>query len=239
MASDDGYPAALMRGHALFPGIRIGRPGRARTYWLTIAAMRLLRLRWAVSVTGSEHVGAGPAIIVGNHVSAMDPVAAVMTHWWRVTAFTKAEVFAKRGAIFFRLMGQIPLRRGDEEATSWAMGMAALSLAHGGKLGLYPEGTRSPDKRSLHRLHKRILIPVIEANPDVPVHAIVTTYPGRRHGRIRIQVSLSPRLALDPRTMSADEITEAVRQALVTLGDLDYVDEYARDVKARRAAEQP
>jgi 1-acyl-sn-glycerol-3-phosphate acyltransferase len=239
MASDDGYPAALKRGHALFPGIRIGRPGRARTYWLTIAAMRLLRLRWAVTVTGSEHVGAGPAIIVGNHVSAMDPVAAVMTHWWRVTAFTKAEVFAKRGAIFFRLMGQIPLRRGDEEATSWAMGMAALSLAHGGKLGLYPEGTRSPDKRSLHRLHKRILIPVIEANPDVPVHAIVTTYPGRRHGRIRIQVSLSPRLALDPRTMSADEITEAVRQALVTLGDLDYVDEYARDVKARRAAEQP
>ncbi|MCX6431795.1 MAG: lysophospholipid acyltransferase family protein [Actinobacteria bacterium] len=236
MASNDGYPAALERGHELFPGVRIGRPGRARTYWLTIAAMRLLRLRWAVSVTGSQHVGSGPAILVGNHVSAMDPVAAVVTHWWRVTAFTKSEVFTKRGAIFFRLMGQIPLRRGDEEATHWAMGMAALSLAHGGKLGLYPEGTRSPDKRSLHRLHKRILIPILEANPDVPVHAIVTTYPGRRHGRIRIDVQLSPRLDIDPRTMTADELTEAVRAALITLGQLEYVDEYARDVKARRAA---
>ena len=198
--------------------------------------MRLLRLRWAVSVTGSEHVGSGPAILVGNHVSAMDPVAAVVTHWWRVTAFTKSEVFTKRGAIFFRLLGQIPLRRGDEEATHWAMGMAALSLAHGGKLGLYPEGTRSPDKRSLHRLHKRILIPILETNPDVPVHAIVTTYPGRRHGRIRIDVRLSPCLDIDPRTMTADELTEAVRAALVTLGQLEYVDEYARDVKARRAA---
>ena len=200
--------------------------------------MRLLRLRWAVRVTGSEQVADGPAILVGNHVSAMDPVAAVMSHWWRVTAFTKSEVFSKRGAIFFRLMGQIPLRRGDEEATHWAMHMAALSVAHGGKLGLYPEGTRSPDRRTLHRLHKRILIPVIEANPDVPVHAIVTTYPGRRHGRIRVDVRLSPRLDLDPRTMSADEITETVRLALISLGSFAYVDEYARDVKARRAAGQ-
>jgi 1-acyl-sn-glycerol-3-phosphate acyltransferase len=66
-----------------------------------------------------------------------------MTHWWRVTAFTKVEVFERRGAVFFRLMGQIPLRRGDEASTRWAMAMAARTLDDGAKLGLYPEGTRS------------------------------------------------------------------------------------------------
>jgi 1-acyl-sn-glycerol-3-phosphate acyltransferase len=233
MTATDDYDNELRRGRAIYPGVRIGRPGRARTYWATIAGMRLLRLRWAVRVTGSGNVEPGAAILVGNHVSAMDPVAAVMSHWWRVTAFTKAEVFERRGAVFFRLMGQIPLRRGDETATAWAMGMAARTLADGGKIGLYPEGTRSPDHRSLHRLHKRILIPVIEANPDVPVHAIVTTYPGRRRGRTIVDIRLSPRLDVDPRRMGADEITSTLRDALVELGGLAYVDEYARDVKAR------
>ena len=111
-------------------------------------------------VTGSERVRPGPAILVGNHVSAMDPVAAVMSHWWRVTAFTKVEVFERRGAVFFRLMGQIPLRRGDEASTEWAMAMASSTLADGNKVGLYPEGTRSPDPSKLHRLHGRVLLPI-------------------------------------------------------------------------------
>ncbi len=229
---DLDYDEALSRGRALYPGVRIGRPGRARTYWLTIAAMRLLRLRWSVKVSGSENVAPGAAILVGNHVSAMDPVAAVMTHWWRVTAFTKVEVFERRGAVFFRLMGQIPLRRGDEESTRWALDMARRTLAEGGKLGLYPEGTRSPDHRSLHRLHKRILVPVIQGNPEVPVHAITTTYEGRRHGRNRVEVSLSAPLPIDPRTMDADAIVTVIRDALLELGGMPYVDAYAQGIKA-------
>ncbi len=101
----------------------------------------------------------GAGILIGNHVSALDPVVAVMSDWWRVTAFTKVEVFERPGAVFFRLMGQIPLRRGDEASTAWAMDMASRTLAAGGKMGLYPEGTRSPDPTKLHRLHKRVLVP--------------------------------------------------------------------------------
>ena len=233
-ATTDGYDAALEAGHAIYPGVRIGRPGRARTYWATIAAMRVLRLRWAVHATGSEHVAPGAAILVGNHLSAMDPVVAVMSHWWRVTAFTKVEVYERRGAIFFRLMGQIPLRRGDEESTRWALDMAARTLADGGKLGLYPEGTRSPDKRSLHRLHKRILIPVLQASPDVPVHTIATTYLGSRHGRKQVEIRLSAPLPIDARTMDADEIVAVIRDSLLAHGGMEYVDAYARDVKAAR-----
>jgi len=233
------YAGALSEGRSLYPGLRIGRPGRARTYWPTIAAMRVLRLRWAVSVTGSDNVGPGAAILVGNHVSALDPAVAVMSHWWRVTAFAKVEVFEGRGAVFFRLMGQIPLRRGDEASTRWALDMARRTLADGNKLGLYPESTRSPDKRSLHRLHKRILVPVLQSNPDVPVHVITTAYPGRRRGRDRVEIRLSPPLAIDARAMTADELTNAVRDAMLDLGGMPYVDAYARDVKAARAAEAP
>jgi 1-acyl-sn-glycerol-3-phosphate acyltransferase len=235
--TEDTYEEALARGRALYPGVRIGRPGRARTYWATIAAMRVLRLRWAVDVEGSEHVAKGPAILVGNHVSAMDPVVAVMGHWWRVTAFTKVEVFERRGGIFFRLMGQIPLRRGDNESTAWAMDMATRTLADGNKVGLYPEGTRSPDGRTMHRLHRRVLIPILDANPDVPVHAITTTYPPGGRLRRRAVVRISPRLDIDTRTMEPAHIMDVVREAMISTGNLTYVDVYAQAVKgARRPA---
>lgn len=235
-ASTTPYASALDTGRSIYPGIRIGRPGRSRAYWTTIAAMRVLRLRYAVRATGSDAVAPGPAILVGNHTSLMDPVSAVMSHWWRVTAFTKVEAFESRGGLFFRLMGQIPLRRGDETATRWALDMAQRTLADGNKLGLYPEGTRSPDRVSLHRLHKRILIPVIQDSPDVPVHAICTTYAGSRRGRKRVEVRLSERLPIDPRTMTPDEIVAVIQGTLLSLGGMPFVDAYARDVKAKRGS---
>jgi 1-acyl-sn-glycerol-3-phosphate acyltransferase len=227
------YDELLSRGHAIYPGMRLGKPGRARTYWATIFFMRLLNLRWSVKVTGASNVAAGPAILVGNHVSAMDPVAIVMKQWWRVTAFAKVEVFENRGAVFFRWMGQIPLRRGDEQATRWALDVAAQVMADGSKLGLYPEGTRSPDKKSLHKLHRRILIPVLESNPGVPVHAIATTYLGTKFGRKRVEVNLSAPLPIDVATMHPNEVVEIMKNSLLDLGGMDYVDAFARDLKAQ------
>ena len=230
---DERYEVLLDQGKKIYPGMKIGKPGRARTYWLTIFFMRLLNLRWSVSVTGASNVASGPAILVGNHVSAMDPVAIVMKQWWRVTAFAKVEVFENRGAIFFRLMGQIPLRRGDEASTRWALDLATQVLNDGTKLGLYPEGTRSPDKKSLHKLHRRILLPVLEANPLVPVHAITTTYGSKKFGRRKVEVRLSPPLPIDVATMHPNDIVETIKNALLEAGGMDYVDAFARDVKER------
>lgn len=230
----DGYPGALEHGRAFYPRLRIGRPGRARTYWPMVAVLRALRARWAVRVVGKEHVAPGAGILIANHVSALDPVTVVMSTWWRVTAFTKIEAFESRGGFFFRIMGQIPLRRGDEAASNWALGMATRALQRGGKIGLYPEGTRSPDASRLHKLHKRIMVPLLQANPDVPVHAITTSYTRRGWLRTRVQVRISPRLSLDPANMTAEELTAAVRDALLQLGGQTYVDRYARDVKKDR-----
>jgi 1-acyl-sn-glycerol-3-phosphate acyltransferase len=232
------YGELLSEGRALYPGVRIGRPCRSRGYWAMITTLRLLRVRYAVDLRGGCAVGPGPAILVGNHVSAMDPVMVVMSAWWRVTAFTKVEVFERRGAAFFRIMGQIPLRRGDGQSTAWAMEMSRHALSDGGKVGIYPEGTRSPDPGTLHRLHKRVLVPLLQANPDVPVHVVVARYEPRPRRRTRVDLRISARLPLDPRAMSADELTAQVRDALVETGGLDYVDRYARDVKAERRAAQ-
>lgn len=234
--ADREYAELLAQAPTLYPGVRIGRPGRARTYWATIAALRLLRLRLAVDLKGQDHVGRGPAILLGNHVHALDPVALVMTTWWRVSAFTKLEWYESRIAGFFRWMGQIPLRRGDEASTEWALAMARLALARGGKLGMYPEGTRSPDPTKLHRLHKRILIPMLRDNPDVPVHTITTQYVTRPRRRTLVRVRLSERLPLDARTMSPDAMVALIRDSLLEHGGQTYVDVYARDVKAGRVA---
>ncbi|NQW71297.1 MAG: 1-acyl-sn-glycerol-3-phosphate acyltransferase [Actinobacteria bacterium] len=240
--AEDDYRKALRAGRTIYPGLRIGRPGRAATYWVTIALLRVLRLRWKVTINGTEHVSPGAAILVGNHVSALDPVVLVMSTWMRVTAFTKVEVFAKRGAIFFRLMGQIPLRRGDEPATLWAMDMASRCLANSSKLGLYPEGTRSPDRTKLHRLHRRILVPVLLAHPEVPVHAIATRYDSRPWRRIRVTVNISAALDLqlghmghDLGHMGHDEVTDIVRDELLRLGGQTYVHVFARDAKSQRS----
>lgn len=243
MGSADGlasrYGECLAAGRALYPGTRIGRPGRARSYWLMIALLRVLRWRWRVDVDGAEHVGPGAGILIGNHVSAIDPVVVVMGNWWRVTAFTKLEWFQGRAAPFFRIMGQIPLRRGDPDCTDWAIDMASMALDYGGKVGLYPEGTRSPDPTTLHRLHGRVLIPVLRGHPEVPAYAVTTSYTRRPRRRTRVQVRISSRLPLDPRVMTPEAMIAVVRDALLDLGGQRYLDVSARDIKKDRARRPP
>ena len=232
LAADSSYGDLLDRGRRINAGIRIGRPGRGAAYWPLFVAAQALRVHWSVTVTGSHHVRPGAAILLGNHISAMDPILVGMTNRWRMTFFTKSEVYESPGAVFFRITGQVPLRRGDEESTNWALAMSAFALAFGNKLCVYPEGTRSPDGRSLHRLHRRILVPVLQANPGVPVHAMSISYPGRHRGRQRVDIRFSPPLDVDPDRMTANELTDAVRDALLALGGMPYVNTFGRFVKA-------
>jgi 1-acyl-sn-glycerol-3-phosphate acyltransferase len=234
----DAYADLLSEGQELYGDVSIGRPGRASSYAWTVRALSVLRARLSIDLTGVDNVAAGPAILVGNHTSTFDPIVVVMQTGWRVTAFTKAEWFSHRIAPFFRLMGQIPLRRGDEPATDWAMRMAQSTLNDGNKVGLYPEGTRAPDQGKLYRLHSRILVPLLQANPTVPVHAVATRYEPMALGRTKVTVKISPRLAIDSVIMTADEMVTSVKDALVELGDLIYVNQYAFVAKARLERER-
>jgi 1-acyl-sn-glycerol-3-phosphate acyltransferase len=196
----------------------------------------LLRLGFAFDVRGASRVQPGPAILVSNHQSALDPFVTIAPTRWECAALAKVELFEHpvTGPLV-RLMGQIPLRRGDDAATEWAIDMATRALASGVQVGLYPEGTRGPDARSLYRLHRRVLIPLLRADPDVAVHGVTITYDRGRLRRVA-HVRISERLALDIPAMSDDEIVEVIRDTLVDLGGLTYVDRTASQAKRDAAS---
>lgn len=227
------YDALLQRGRTLCAPTRIGRPGHGWAYWPLYLLSQVLRVRWDITVSGAAAIAPGPAILIGNHLALTDPLIAGMSLRRRLTFFTKMEAFEGAAGSVFRGIGQIPLRRGDEEVTQWALAIAAAILDDGGVLGVYPEGTRSPDGVSLHRLHRRVLVPILQGSPGVPVHVMAVTYPGRRRGRVHVDLRLSPALELDTDAMTADEVTDAVRDALLAAGGMPYVHAFGRSAKKR------
>lgn len=90
-----------------------------------------------------------------------------------------------------------------------------------------------PDGVSLHRLHRRVLVPILQANPQVPVHAMSIGYTSGSMGRTRVDLRFTPPLALDSESMSPNELTDAVRDAILDLGGMPYVHQFGRAIKER------
>jgi 1-acyl-sn-glycerol-3-phosphate acyltransferase len=113
---------------------------------------RPLRLLYRVRVQGLDNLpGDGPVILAANHLSFMDSIFLALTSPRPVAFIAKAEYFDKPFTRWmFRRTGQIPLRRGSPASAREALAVASDVLAHGGTLGIYPEGTRSRDGK-LHR----------------------------------------------------------------------------------------
>ena len=234
MRTTEEYDALLEQGRRIYAPTRIGRPGRSRAYWPLFVVAQVLRANWRIRVEGAHHIAPGPALLIGNHVSLMDPVTVGITQRFRMAFFTKVEAYESAGGSFFRGAGQVPLRRGDEEATNWALEMSAAMMRMGVKLAVYPEGTRSPDGVSLHRLHRRVLVPILQANPGVPVHVMAVAYGPRRRGRIPVSLRFSPPLDLSTVGTGPNDLTDHVRDELLALGGMPYVDTFGRSVKSER-----
>ena len=71
-------------------------------------------------------------------------------------------------------------------------------------------------------------MPVLQANPGIPVHAMTVAYPGTRRGRRTVNVLFPAPLGIDVTAMSANAITDAVRDALVDLGRMPYTHPFGR-----------
>jgi 1-acyl-sn-glycerol-3-phosphate acyltransferase len=119
-------------------------------YWTLKAILTpLLRLVYRVRSEGTSGVPRkGPVILASNHQSFIDSIFLPLVVHRRVTFVAKAEYFENRKtAWFFRAVGMIPLKRDGGSASERALAAARDVLAGGGVLGIYPEGTRSPDGR--------------------------------------------------------------------------------------------
>ncbi|HUY64869.1 MAG TPA: lysophospholipid acyltransferase family protein [Acidimicrobiales bacterium] len=199
-------------------------------------------LLWRVKVEGGEHVpSSGPVVLAPNHVTFLDSFFLPLVVRRRVTFVAKAEYFDSwKTAWFFRAVGQIPMRREGGSASERALAAARDVLDGGGVLGIYPEGTRSPDG-CLYRGHTGVARLALGCRvPVVPVGLVGTTdvqRPGSNLPRPfkRVTVHFGAPLEVgrfeaqgadDPLALRAltDELMFEIRQ----LTGQQYVDRYAK-----------
>src|SRR6266540_2268295 len=207
-----------------------------------------MRAYFRPAVTGLGHVlRTRAAIIAGNHLSAADEVFTPVSARRQVVYLAKAEYFAQPGlrgrfvARLFREFGHVPVDRADPHAAASTIQIGVELLAAGKALGIYPEGTRSPDGR-LHRFRTGVARLALRSGaPVVPVGLVGTDQVliagDRRWHRRPVAVHFGPALEFsgrseDERSSHAlREVTESVRAAIQRLSGQDYVDCYANAIK--------
>ncbi len=224
-------------------------------YWVlkTIVLGPLLRLVFRPWVTGLEHVPAtGGAILASNHLSFSDSIFLPLVVERKVTFLAKADYFTGRGpkgrltAAFFKLADQLPVDRAGGRASEAAIRTGLRVLRRGDLLGIYPEGTRSPDAR-LYRGKTGVARMALQAGVPVLPVAMVDTEKAQPIGhRIPTITQVGVRIgkALDFSRYEGMEddrfvlraITDEIMYELMQLSGQEYVDVYAADMKERIAA---
>lgn len=146
-------------------------------YWLLkhLVAGPLLKSAFRPWVTGVENIPAkGAVILASNHLSVIDSVFLPLVIDRRVTFLAKKEYFTGKGLKgwltrqFFLATGMLPIDRGGGAASEASLRTGLQVLSEGKALGIYPEGTRSPDTR-LYRGRTGIARMIMEMDAKVPV----------------------------------------------------------------------
>jgi len=226
-------------------------------YWFLkrIVLGPLLRLVFRPYVIGLENVPpTGGVIFASNHLSFSDSIFLPLVVPRRITFLAKSDYFTGRGlkgrltAGFFKGVGQLPIDRSGGDASEAALRSGLRVLNRGEALGLYPEGTRSPDGK-LYRGKTGVARLALEAKvPVLPVAMIDTEKiqpPGRKMPTLGIRVGIKIGKPLDfsrYEGMEGDRfvlrsITDEIMYELMELSGQEYVDIYASVAKERLKAE--
>ncbi len=204
-------------------------------------------------IVGDENIPErGPVIFASNHLSFVDSIFLPLLVDRHIVFLAKSEYFTGTGVkgalsrFFFSGVGQVPIDRSGGKASEAALEAGLGVLAQGRQLGIYPEGTRSPDGR-LYRGRTGIARMVLESGaPVLPVAMIDTD-------KVLLEGSLFPKLRkvgvvvgepLDFSRFAGMEgdrfvlrsITDEIMHELSKLSGQEYVDVYASSVKKPRPA---
>jgi 1-acyl-sn-glycerol-3-phosphate acyltransferase len=156
---------------------------------------------WRPTVEGVENIPEqGAAILASNHLSVLDSAFLAMAVRRRITFLAKSEYFSTPGfkgraqRLFVSATGQISVDRNNRRKASAALRAGAGVLDRGELLGIYPEGTRSPDGRLFRGRGGVARLAMETGAPVVPI-AMIGTFQvlpiGRRlprTGRVTIRI---------------------------------------------------
>lgn len=224
-------------------------------YWLmkNVIAGPLLRGIFRPWVSGAENIpSTGPVILASNHLSVVDSVFLPLCIDRDMVFLAKSEYFTGRGfkgwitKWFMKGTGMLPIDRSGGKASEASLNTGLRVLAEGRVLGIYPEGTRSPDAK-LYRGRTGIARMVLESGaPVVPVAMIDTEkvmpigskWPKLRRPGIIIGKPLDFERF---RGMEGDRfilrsVTDEIVYDIAGLSGQQYEDVYASSVREKRPA---
>jgi 1-acyl-sn-glycerol-3-phosphate acyltransferase len=223
-------------------------------YWFmkTFVLGPVLKTLFRPWVKGLDNVPAdGAAILASNHLSFSDSIFMPLMVPRPVVFLAKSEYFTGKGvkgrltAAFFRLTNQLPMDRSGGAASALSLNAGMDVLKKGSLLGIYPEGTRSPDSR-LYRGKVGVARLALQAKvPVIPVAMIGTdkVQPiGKRMPNIRRigmifgePLDFSRYYGMEDDRLVQRSVTDEIMYELMRLSGQEYVDEYAAVVKLRLA----
>jgi 1-acyl-sn-glycerol-3-phosphate acyltransferase len=200
----------------------------------------VMRVLWRPKVTGLENLPpTGPVLLASNHLSVVDSFIIPIMVSRPVYFLAKNEYF--QGTVLRTIMtrlNQIPVDRSGGRASLMALDAALPVLREGQVLGIFPEGTRSPDGR-LYRGRPGVAKLALDAGATVlpvgllgtekiqPIGARLPRVGGPVEMRIGPPLDLSRwrDVAVDSRVLR--EITAALMAEIGKLTGQEYVGRYA------------
>jgi 1-acyl-sn-glycerol-3-phosphate acyltransferase len=185
----------------------------------------------------------GPFILAANHISFVDSLFMPLLCPRPVVFLGKADYFEKaRTRWFFEGVNVIPVRREGGSAGEAAINAGIQALRQGHVVGIYPEGTRSPDGR-LYRGKTGVARMALEAQvPVIPVairgtDAVMPLDSKMPRLSGRVVVEFGKPLSFDRYHDRARDrfvlrsVTDEIMYEIMMMSGQEYVDEYASKVK--------
>ncbi len=167
-------------------------------------------------VTGLRHVPtSGPVIIASNHLYFSDSIFMPLVVPRKVTFLAKSEYFTSPGIkgfikkLTFIALGQVPVDRSGGKRSEAALLTGLRVLKEGSCIGIYPEGTRSPDGR-LYKGRTGIARMAIESGAAVVPVAMFNTEEIQPTGQVVPKVQRVEMIFAEPMYFTGDSTDPAV-----------------------------
>jgi 1-acyl-sn-glycerol-3-phosphate acyltransferase len=221
-------------------------------YWFmkNLVAGPILKTVFRPWVSGTENIPEkGGAILASNHLSFIDSIFLPLVIQRRIYFLAKSDYFHGRGFVgwvtktFLKGTGMLPIDRSGGKASEASLNTGLRVLHKGDVLGIYPEGTRSPDGK-MYRGRTGVARMILEAHvPVIPVAMIDTekVMPiGKKLPKVRRigivfgePMDFSRFEGLEGDRFILRSITDEIMYELNRISGQEYVDVYASSVKER------